>query len=31
IEKNYQHQLTREEMMFLTIHIERVRSESEAR
>lgn len=29
IEKHYQHQLTREEMMFLTIHIERVRSESE--
>jgi len=29
IEKHYQHRLTREEMMFLTIHIERVRSESE--
>lgn len=29
IEKHYQHQLTTEEMMFLTIHIERVRSESE--
>ncbi|WP_413503744.1 BglG family transcription antiterminator LicT [Serratia grimesii] len=31
IEKNYQHQLTSEEMMFLTIHIERVRSESEVK
>lgn len=29
IAKHYQHQLTSEEMMFLTIHIERVRSESE--
>ncbi|WON76230.1 BglG family transcription antiterminator LicT [Serratia sp. UGAL515B_01] len=29
IEKHYQHPLTSEEMMFLTIHIERVRSESE--
>ncbi|WP_279027021.1 BglG family transcription antiterminator LicT [Gibbsiella quercinecans] len=29
IEKHYQHQLTTEEMLFLTIHIERVRSESE--
>lgn len=29
IEKSYQHQLTSEEMLFLTIHIERVRSESE--
>ncbi|MFI8417627.1 BglG family transcription antiterminator LicT [Serratia sp. NPDC078593] len=31
IEKHYQHRLTREEMMFLTIHIERVRSESEVK
>ncbi|QUY49322.1 PRD domain-containing protein [Serratia plymuthica] len=31
IEKYYQHQLTSEEMMFLTIHIERVRSESEVK
>ncbi|MFC0226759.1 BglG family transcription antiterminator LicT [Serratia aquatilis] len=30
IDQHYQHQLTNEEMMFLTIHIERVRSESES-
>lgn len=28
IEKNYQHQLTTEEIMFLTIHIEQVRSKN---